>query len=123
MISIVCGGRDYTDAARVRAVLDAAVTRRGLHTVIEGECPTDINADKLARDWALSRGDVGVIAVPGWKDASGRFCGPERNAMMLAILQGGGPGTVRAVIAFKGGNGTANMIAQARGAGVEVFEV
>lgn len=122
MIAIVCGGRDYTDADRVRVVLDAAVARKGLHTVIEGECPTEVNADKLAREWALARGDIGVIAVPGWKDASGRFCGPERNARMLAILLAG-PERARAVIAFNGGNGTANMIAQARGAKVEVFEV
>ena len=119
MIAIVCGGRGYTDADRVRAVLDAAVARKGLHTVIEGEAR---GADTLARDWALARGDIGVIGVEAdWK-GDGNDAGPIRNRLMLAILLAG-PERSRCVIAFKGGNGTANMIAQARGAKVEVFEV
>lgn len=114
MIAIVCGGRDFTDAARVAAVLDKAVHTLGLWCIIEGECPTPVNADKLARDWALARGDICVIQVPGWKDATGRFCGPERNAMMLQILLGGDRDTKRAVFAFPGGSGTKNMIGLAR---------
>lgn len=107
MIAIVCGGRDYTDATRVRTVLDAAVDRLGLDTVIEGECPTEVNADKLARDWALARGDVAVIAVePGtdWPSA-----GPIRNAAMLKILIAAPADTRKAVFCFPGGKGTANM--------------
>lgn len=107
MIAIVCGGRDYTNAERIKEVLDAAVTRLGLETIIEGECPTEVNADKLARDWALARGDIAVIAVePGnnWPSA-----GPIRNALMLRILLGGDKDRPRAVFCFPGGKGTANM--------------
>lgn len=113
MIAIVCGGRDFTDAARVAAVLDKAVHTLGLWCIIEGECPTPVNADKIARDWAIAAG-LCVIQVPGWKDANGRFCGPERNALMLKILLGGDKDTKRGVFAFPGGNGTKNMVGLAR---------
>ncbi len=127
MIAIVCGGRDYANAERVNEVLDAAVTRLGLETIIEGECPTEVNADKLARDWALARGDIGVIAVP----ATGRWpeAGPIRNALMFAILIGGDDRErKRGVICFPGGKGTANMATLARSpdavrAGVKLIEV
>lgn len=107
MIAIVCGGRDYADAARMRVVMDRAVANLGLDTIIEGECPTEINADKLARDWVLARGDISVIAVePGtnWPEA-----GPIRNALMLKILLSGDSATRRAVFCFPGGKGTKNM--------------
>ena len=126
MIAIVCGGRDYTDANRVRTILDAAVDRLGLHTIIEGECPTPVNADKLARDWALARGDVAVIAVePGtnWPEA-----GPIRNAVMFKIMLSGDSGARRAVFCFPGGKGTKNMrglavSSDAVAKGVEVFDI
>lgn len=79
MIAIVCGGRGYYDEKRLRHVLDQAVVKLGLSVIIEGECPTPVNADKLARKWAEDRG-LGVIAVPAgdnWPEA-----GPIRNAKM-----------------------------------------
>lgn len=130
MIAIVCGGRDYTDAARVKSVLDAAVTRLGLEAIIEGAAP---GADTLAKEWALARGDISVIDVPadwdGWA-AKGRrgAAGAVRNALMLDILLGDAMGSERAVIAFPGGSGTANMLAlanspKARAGNVRVIKV
>lgn len=113
MIAIVCGGRTYTNAARVAQILDAAVTRLGLDTIIEGECPTDVNADKLARQWAEARDDVSVIAVPA-ETVRGKFQGPARNQMMLVMLMRS-PDT-KAVIAFEGGLGTAHMLKITRAA-------
>lgn len=121
MIAIVCGGRDYANEARLRTVLDAAVTRRGLDTIIEGEAT---GADTLARQWAEARGDIGVIAVAADWGGHGASAGPRRNKLMLDILVGGDDKRrARCVIAFPGGRGTGNMVLQARGAGVEVFEV
>lgn len=127
MMAIVCGGRDYTDRARVKRVLDAAVERMGLWCIIEGE---GTGADALALEWARARPDISVIAVPadwdGWA-AKGRreAAGPVRNSLMLDILLGGdGP---RAVIAFpSSGPGTKNMLAlansrKAREKGVKVI--
>lgn len=103
MIAIVCGGRDYTDAARVKTILDAAVTKLGLHTIIEGECPTEVNADKLARDWALARGDIAVIGVEA-ETVNGKFQGPARNQLMGTMLVRSADD--KACIAFPPGEGT-----------------
>lgn len=116
--AIVCGGRDYSDAMRVAKVLDAAVERMGLHTIIEGESK---GADTLAREWALARGDISVTAVPAQWDAHGKSAGPIRNTFMLDYLtmsEG-----AQCVIAFPGGKGTADMISQARKRGVTVHEI
>lgn len=122
MIAIICGGRDYTNDARLRAVLDAAVERLGLNMIIEGECPTDVNADKLARKWAEDRGDIGIIAVPA-AVVDGKFQGPARNVMMLTMLKRSDD--EKAVIAFPPGpgNGTRHMVGIADRAGVKVIKI
>lgn len=130
MIAIVCGGRDYADAPRLARILDAAVTRLGLHTIIEGAAP---GADTLAREWALARGDISVIDCPadwnGWAARGNRnAAGPARNKFMLDILCAGGSGIRRGLFAFPGGNGTAQMVGlgrspQGRRAGVELHEI
>lgn len=128
--AIICGGRDYTDAARIAKVLDAAVERLGLHTIIEGESGEEdadgnvlCGADKLARAWAMARGDISVIACPvrpeEW-NALGKAAGPRRNKMMAKILLAA-KGT-RMVFAFPGGAGTANMMDIARKIGIEPTE-
>lgn len=109
MIAIVCGGRDYTDSARVSKILDAAVNRLGLDTIIEGECPTDVNADKLARDWAEARGDVAVIRCPA-ETVRGKFQGPARNQLMLVILTRGERGDLGLFAFPSDGPGTAHML-------------
>lgn len=122
MIAIVCGGRDYTDAARLRFILDQAVIKLGLDTIIEGECPTPVNADKLARKWAEDTGKCSVIAVPA-ETIDGKFQGPARNNLMLAMLLRSED--EKAVIAFRPGpgNGTRHMVGIAERAGVRVIKV
>lgn len=117
MIAIVCGGRDYTDAARVGSVLDAAVTRLRLDTIIEGgngerdqDGKVRRGADLLALEWAKQRGDISIIHVPAEWDRHGDAAGPIRNRLMFAILLGGGSGVERGIIAFPGGTGTQNMV-------------
>lgn len=94
-MAIVCGGRDYTDAARVKSVLDAAVTKLGLWCVIEGRCPKG-GADSLAQRWAEGRSDISLISV--FPDDDWPSAGPRRNRLMLQILLGHDGD--KAVIAF-----------------------
>lgn len=103
MIAIVCGSRTYDNEARVKTVLDAAVTKLGLNFIIEGECPTPVNADKLARKWAEERGDITVVGVEA-STVDGKFQGPARNQMMAAMLMRSDDD--KACIAFPPGEGT-----------------
>ena len=73
-------------------------------------------ADALADDYAGER-KLGVIRYPAdWK-THGRGAGPIRNKLMLT------DGKPHVIIAFKGGNGTADMIRQGKKAGVQVYGV
>jgi hypothetical protein len=118
--AIVCGGRDYSDRDHVFAVLDAS----GITYLIEGGAP---GADRLARSWAISRGVPHTTVKARWFDVDrpgavvrrGRYglydaaAGAIRNGKMLDLEP-------ERVVAFPGGTGTANMIEQARAAGVPV---
>lgn len=107
---LVCGGRGYADRNVAFAVLDRVHSERGIRGIIEGGAP---GADTLAREWAKERG-VRCVTVPAdW--TLGRRAGPLRNATMVAMRPDG-------VIAFPGGSGTANCCAQARAAGITVWE-
>jgi hypothetical protein len=55
--------------------------------------------------------------MPADWNTLGRAAGPIRNGRMLR------DGLPDAVIAFAGGIGTANLVAQARAAGVTVYEI
>lgn len=117
MIAIVCGGRDYTNAARVKQILDAAVERMGLWCIIQGAAT---GADALSAQWATSDKRISMISVPAdW--SVGKSAGAIRNKKMLDMLVGHDGD--KAVIAFPGGRGTANLIAQAKGAGIRVIEI
>ena len=115
---LVCGGRDFTDAARLERVLDAVHRKHAIEVLIEGECPTAVNADKLARDWAESRG-VPVDPCPVDHDLDGPWpgAGPRRNARMHREKR------PTHAVAFPGGTGTAGMVAILKAAGVPVWEI
>lgn len=113
MRAIVCGGRNYSDRNRVYETLDRLVRERGLTTVIEGGAG---GADQLARGWAFTRGFSVQTFHAKWSE-HGRAAGPLRNAQMLSEA------SPDFVVAFPGGPGTANMVRQARAAGVEVMRV
>ena len=71
-------------------------------------------ADTLAANWARTRG-VPTEVYDADRQDFGRKAGPLRNGRMLA------EGQPDLVVAFPGRAGTANMIEQARAAGVRVF--
>lgn len=107
---LVCGGRDFTEEALLRRVLDALVTERGKpELLIEGGAN---GADTLAGHWADSRG-IHVVEVRANWDAFGKRAGYLRNAAMLYLQPS-------LVVAFPGGRGTQMMIDLARDAQVEV---
>lgn len=103
---IVTGGRDYTDEATVKRVLDAVN-------------PADIaqggagGADLLAAMWAVVTGTPLVSYRADW-ESYGRSAGPIRNQEMLADFK------PDLVVAFPGGRGTAHMVKIAHAAGVPI---
>jgi len=116
---LVCGGRDFRNVRRLEFELDSIRNTIGCDRLIHGDAP---GADRLAGSWAKRRG-IPVTAFPAiWypdgKDG-GRDdkAGTKRNTQMLA------EGKPDLVVAFPGGSGTANMVDQARAAGVRVMEV
>lgn len=110
---LVCGGRDYGDRAAVARELDDYLHRVSHLVIIQGGAS---GADQLARDWCVQR-FVSYQHFPADWRRHGKAAGPIRNAQMLA------DGRPDVVLAFPGGRGTADMIRQARAAGVPVREV
>jgi len=113
---LICGGRNVQDYDMVDRALRALILHPERATVIHGAAR---GVDTLAATWAKANRVPHVIAVPAdWK-THGKAAGPIRNRQMLdeqhpdvviAFVPGAGPGT-------------ANMVKQARAAGVVTVEV
>src|SRR5215213_10210322 len=108
---LICGGRDFNDAALVEKALNALILHPEDSVVIHGAAR---GADRLAGDWAR-RHDAAVIAIPADWDRFGKAAGPIRNSLMLTDQK------PDVVIAFPGGDGTADMVAKARRARLVVI--
>lgn len=110
---LVCGGRDFTDAATVDRVLFELHAENPISVIIHGDYR---GADMLAKRWAY-RAWIPHLPFPAnWK-VSGGAAGPIRNSRMLR------EGKPDLVVAFPGGDGTADMVAKAERAHVEVLRV
>lgn len=108
--TLVCGGRDYKDAATVAAMLSATKPETLIHGGAAG-------ADTLAGTWWKRFGpNYALVFMADW-DRHGRRAGPIRNAHMLA------EGKPDFVLAFPGGRGTEDMVTKAKAAGVPVLRV
>ena len=110
---LVCGGRDYSDEARVFSELDAEHANAPITLLIHGGAT---GADTLAGKWAAAR-KIAVRPFPANWFKHGQSAGPIRNRDMLT------QGKPHMVIAFPGGRGTADMINAARAASVPVVKV
>lgn len=110
---LVCGGRDYADAAKVNNALDRLHATRGIEVVMHGAAK---GADALADEWAR-RNRVSLHTFPAQWEKHGKAAGPIRNQRMLAV------GRPDLVIAFPGGTGTADMVHIALVSSVEVIKV
>lgn len=110
---LVCGGRDYTDYESVRRNLLEACNDDESITIIHGAAR---GADALAVKFAIDY-ELGEEPYPANWSRDGKAAGPIRNQQMLS------EGKPDLVVAFPGGNGTADMVRRARKAGVEVREI
>jgi hypothetical protein len=108
---LVCGGRTYAGKQRLFAVLDALHRERPITVVIHGGAP---GADSLGGRWAGARGIPCKVYRADWKK-HGKAAGFIRNREMMV------DGQPDLVVAFPGGNGTANTVGLARDAGVELI--
>ena len=104
---LVCGGRNYDNRDLVWRALDQYQENYGPLTVIQGGAP---GADCWEREWACSRQRAGRLGEMGRR---GRAA-----AQHLMLNQ-----KPDVVLAFPGGRGTADMIARAEQAGVEIVKV
>lgn len=106
---LVCGGRTYDDW---RVLSKELAAHQPIAVLIQGDAP---GADRLAHKWADAN-NVPTISFPAnWKQ--GRKGGPLRNQFMLS------EGRPDLVIAFPGGEGTANMVQLAKARGVPVVQI
>lgn len=110
---LVCGGRDFEDLPLLDRKLDELHSARTFSHVLMGDAT---GADFMAMCWAGSHELPFTRYVAKWDDY-GRSAGPRRNRTMLEH------GKPDVVVAFPGGNGTADMVRRAKAAGVEVIEV
>lgn len=109
---LVTGGRHYDDGSTLFRVLGEIHASQKITMIIHGDAS---GADRLASEWAEVN-DVPVEAFPAdWKQY-GSAAGPIRNREMLARKPD-------LVVAFPGGRGTADMVRQAKAAGVRVVIV
>jgi len=111
---LVCGGRDFTDRKLFNKVMRPF--RKSATLIIEGECHTPDNPDKMARRWAENHG-IEVLAMPAEWNKYGKSAGYRRNKRMLD------KGKPQFGIAFPGGAGTDNMVKLMRSAGIPVVRV
>lgn len=121
---LVCGGRDYADAAKVDEVLGTVLVRAAMAHLGVTDRPMRIlhgdaaGADTLAKEWAEANGVEAVpfpVLLNEWR-CYGKGAGPIRNARMVAQRPD-------LVVAFPGGAGTADCVRQAREAGIPVLTV
>ena len=119
---LVCGGRDFDDynllSQTLHEVVQSAVKspQDNIYKdtiIIHGWAK---GVDAMADRWALTN-KINIERYAADWSKYGRAAGPIRNEVMLR------EGEPDLVVAFPGGRGTANMIAQAKAAGVEVREI
>lgn len=113
MILLVTGGRDYTNREAVFTALDKVRSVISVTVLKEGGAR---GADRIAREWAVSRGVTVRTYDADWK-RDGKGAGPIRNQTMLH------DGPTDYAVAFPGGVGTADMVSRIKLAGVTLWDL
>ena len=116
---LVCGGRDYKNKERLYEVLDSFKHTLEIVEIIHGAAK---GADSLAGQWAKSRGIKETPEPANWRPYEDKSiidygAGPKRNQKMLAEYY------PDIVLAFKGGNGTRDMVKRSDSQGFDVVTV
>lgn len=106
-VLLVCGGRHYVDGDRVRAVLDRTAERVEILAVRHGGA---YGAEKLAEKWALEN----VYQVQVYKNPQTRIDAHVEDDERSRVV---------AVVAFPGGEETADLVRRARAAKLPVWVV
>lgn len=115
---LVCGPRDWADYCTVFEVLDGEHKAAPITCLIEGGAP---GVDRFARRWAADRGVPNdPCPVDPALDGPWPAAGPRRNRRMLREKR---PDRCLAFIANPPTSGTADMVRQARRAGIPVREI
>lgn len=118
---LICGGREFYDEHWLKQELCDLVWQRGRFADVPQQVRVVIHggargADRMAENFAIGCG-LEVVEFKAEWEKHGRAAGPIRNCRMLAV------GKPDLVVAFPGGKGTADMVRQARDAGVRVIEM
>lgn len=109
---LVCGGRDFIDRAKLFSALDELHSVEKITTLVHGGAR---GADSLANAWAEPKGIPIRVYNPDW--SIGKMTGALRNQEMLDSE------APDLVVAFEGGNGTADMVYRAKAQGYKVLEI
>jgi hypothetical protein len=109
---LVCGGRDFCDKTFMYTKLAVLLQTDWMFILVHGDAP---GADTMAAEWANNIGLIVESHPADWK-THGRSAGPIRNQEML-------DSGIDGVVAFPGGNGTADMVHRATEAGVPVWDL
>jgi predicted Rossmann-fold nucleotide-binding protein len=110
---LICGGRDFKDYDLFTSSMLTAVQWFDKDFVIIQGGAT--GADRMAMMWAINRG-APMMAMPANWTYYSQAARSIRNGWMLRF------GLPDLVIAFPGGTGTADMVAQAKEWGCEVWQ-
>ena len=110
---LVCGGRNFNDTLLLYKRLDTLHKANPIDVIIEGDAR---GADRMAGYWARKNRITNLKFPADW-ERYGKAAGFIRNRQMLEEAK------PDLVVAFPGGNGTANMVKIAKDAGVDVIEV
>lgn len=114
---LVTGGRGYTAAGVVWAVLDIFDSQERIDIIVEGGAR---GVDQFAREWAITKGrEVRTCKPDKTKDGAGNEAPKRRNSRMLARERQG----LSYGLAFPGGTGTQDMVKKLLEAGVRVTRV
>jgi len=108
---LICGGRHYEDGETVHHELIRFNWRNPISVIIHGGVP---GAGAAAEAWARRNGVFVVRYPPNW-ERFGKRGERIRNNFMLADCR------PDRVIAFPGGSDTADLVAKASAAGIQVI--
>jgi len=106
MKCIIAGGRSYQLTTVDYAKLDGLE----ITEVVSGGCT---GADSCGEEWAKIKGIPVKRFKPDW-DKHGRNAGPIRNGRMASYAD--------AAALFPGGRGTESMLAEAKRAGIVIYD-